>query len=553
MNEKLKIGILLNSKNVLAWIYKVMEDIVASDYAELILIVYCNDLKRSAGSPENSGSLISRLQRKLDMLLFSRTDGYNVLKDLNQLVNGVNEIRVETIRKNETEEFALTDISAIQKYNPDIIIKFREGRLSGEILKLAKYGVWGFSMDSCKSYPVSEAGYNEVVSENPVTQAELVILKDAGEKDITISSAWESTCSYSVHLNRNKLYWRSSLFIPRIIQGINNYGSSYLELLKSRNSGNTGLADSTTEKKEIFTAEAKPFIAIKLLIRKFLKKIFYTDPFSWILLLDTSGNDGFPDNSYDRYKKLKPAKDRFWADPFVVSADGRHYVFVEEFMYGKNRGHISVLELDRQGNVVKTCPVIEHPYHMSYPHVFQFEGSYYMIPETCENHTIDLYKSTEFPFRWTFVKHIMGDIEAMDSTLFYYRNKWWLFTLVEKISFASDNSPELYIYHNDDFLSDKWISHPLNPVVSDVRTARPAGNIFISNGAVYRPSQDCSARYGQALNINQILLLTETDFLEKEVIKVNPDWEKELKGIHTLNFSDSFSIADAYYFRRRFI
>jgi len=37
------------------------------------------------------------------------------------------------------------------------------------------------------------------------------------------------------------------------------------------------------------------------------------------------------------------------------------------------------------------------------------------------------------------------------------------------------------------------------------------------------------------------------------VLKVNPDWERELKGFHTLNFSDSFSIADAYYFRKRFI
>lgn len=553
MNDKLKIGILLNSKNVQAWVYKVIADLVASDYAELTLVVYCNDLKGAAVSSQNSGALISRLQRRLDMLLFSRAGAYNVLKDISRLVNGVNEIVVETIRKNENEEFALTDIEAIQNYNPDIIIKFREGRLSGEILKLAKYGVWGFSMDSSKGFTDSEAGYIEVISENPVTRAELLILKDEGEKDITISSAWESTCSYSVHLNSNKLYWRSSLFIPRIIQGIHKYGSSYLELLKSRNSGNTGLADGTTEKKEILTAEAKPFIAIKLLIRKFLKKIFYTDPFSWILLFDTSVSNGFKKNSYAGYKKLKPAKDRFWADPFVVSADDRYYVFVEEFMYGKNRGHISVLELDRQGKLVKSSPVIEHPYHMSYPHVFQFEGSYYMIPETCENHTIDLYRSTEFPFKWTFVKHIMSDIEAMDSTLFHYRDKWWLFTLVEKISFASDNSPELYIYHSDDFLSDKWISHPLNPVVSDVRTARPAGNIFISDGAVYRPSQDCSARYGQALNINQILVLTETDYLEKEVLKVNPGWEKELKGFHTLNFSDGFSIADAYYFRRRFI
>ncbi|HOW09261.1 MAG TPA: hypothetical protein PLX08_05585 [Bacteroidales bacterium] len=553
MDSKLKTGIIISGSSVQAWVYKVIEDLVASDFAELALVIYCNDPNVSSGSSQNSEPLISRIHGKLDRLLFGKADSYDVLKDLSRLVNGINEIRVNTVRKSVAEEFALTDIAAIRKFNPDVILKFRQGLLTGEILKLPRYGVWGFSMDTCKSNPGGEAGYNEVISENPVTRAELLILRDPVEKSMPISTTIESTCSYSVHLNRNKLYWRASLFIPRIIEGICRYGSSYLELLKARNSGTTYLEDNKTGKKGNKATEAKPFIAVKLLIRKFLKKVFFTDPFSWILLYDTSVKKRFQDNSCAGYKKLKPAKNRFWADPFVVSADDKHYVFVEEFMYKKNRGHISVLELDKQGKLVKSGPVIVHPYHMSYPHVFNFEGSYYMIPETCENHTIDLYKSTEFPFKWTFVKHIMSDIEAMDSTLFNYRDKWWLFTLVERISFASDNSPELYIYYNDDFMSDKWISHPLNPVISDVRTARPAGNIFISDGALYRPSQDCSARYGQALNINEIMVLTETDYLEKEVAKVKPDWEKELKGLHTLNFSESFSVADAYYFRRRFI
>ncbi|MDM7918821.1 MAG: hypothetical protein QUS12_06600 [Methanosarcina sp.] len=250
MNNKLKIGIIINSNSVQAWVYKVIEDLVASDFAELALVIYCNDLNGSSGSSTNSGSLISRLHRKLDMLLFRKADAYNVSKDLSQLVNGVNEIRVNITRKSVTEEFDLTDIAAIRKFNPDIIIKFRQGILSGEILKLAKYGVWGFSMDTCKSYPESDSGCNEVISENPVTRAELLILRDPGEKSILISTTLESTCSYSVHLNRNKLYWRASLSIPRIIEGIYKYGSSYLEHLVARNSGSTDPEHGKTEKNE---------------------------------------------------------------------------------------------------------------------------------------------------------------------------------------------------------------------------------------------------------------------------------------------------------------
>jgi hypothetical protein len=84
-----------------------------------------------------------------------------------------------------------------------------------------------------------------------------------------------------------------------------------------------------------------------------------------------------------------------------------------------------------------------------------------------------------------------------------------------------------------------------------VRNARPAGNIFIKGGNIYRPSQDCSVRYGRALNFNQILVLSEEEYEEKQVSKVQPEWDNRLRGVHTYNFDNEFSIIDAYYFRRR--
>ena len=56
------------------------------------------------------------------------------------------------------------------------------------------------------------------------------------------------------------------------------------------------------------------------------------------------------------------------------------------------------------------------------------------------------------------------------------------------------------------FLTNKWTPHPENPIVTDIRTARPGGKIFIQDGKIYRPSQDCSIRYGRALNMNQIIV-----------------------------------------------
>jgi hypothetical protein len=147
----------------------------------------------------------------------------------------------------------------------------------------------------------------------------------------------------------------------------------------------------------------------------------------------------------------------------------------------------------------------------------------------------------------------MKDINAVDTTLFQFDGKWWLFTLIDKIDSSLAVSPELYLFHSDDFLADNWISHPMNPIVSDVRYARPAGNVFIRKGIVYRPSQDCSGRYGNSFDINEIVTLTPDYYEEKQITKVRPDWDTTLKGTHTYNNYEGFAIIDAYKLRRRFI
>jgi hypothetical protein len=285
--------------------------------------------------------------------------------------------------------------------------------------------------------------------------------------------------------------------------------------------------------------------------RKSLKKVFYSDPFSWVLLFKIKDSKDFLNNSYSSFNRLQPSKDKFWADPFVISRDDKYSIFVEEFIYAKNKGHISVLELDKAGTLLRVKKLIDKPYHMSYPFVFESEGAYFMIPETGENRTIDLYKCIDFPDNWVFVKNIMKDVNAVDTTLFNYNGKWWLFTVIDEINSSLDGSPELFLFFTDNIFSGTWTSHPLNPVVSDIRIARPAGKVFIHNGNIYRPSQDCAGRYGKAFNINQILTLSETEYKEVRVRKIEPDWDSNLKGTHTFNFDGDFTVIDAYSMRRR--
>ena len=130
-----------------------------------------------------------------------------------------------------------------------------------------------------------------------------------------------------------------------------------------------------------------------------------------------------------------------------------------------------------------------------------------MIPESAENRTIELYRFRVFPDDLEFVHILMENVEAYDATLEEYNGLWWMFANVKPHAGAS-SWDELCLFYSDSPISSTWHPHPLNPVVSDVRCARPAGNLFVQDIYLYRPSQNSSHRYGYGLNINRILDLT---------------------------------------------
>ena len=267
----------------------------------------------------------------------------------------------------------------------------------------------------------------------------------------------------------------------------------------------------------------------------------------WILQFDLK--KGYSD-SFWRYKKIIPPKDRFWADPFVIFKDEKYYIFIEEYIYRLRKGHISCIIMDSKGNYQFPIKVLDKSFHLSYPHIFKSESDLFMIPETGSEKVIDLYKCTKFPNKWEFVTRLMENVEAYDSTLFFHDNKYWLFTNIRENQGASEND-ELFLFYSDTLLTNDWKSHPNNPIVSDVTRARPAGNIFIRDSKIYRPSQNCSKTYGYGIKINHIVTISENYYEEKEIGSILPNWDNKIISTHTYNASGSLNIIDARMRRRK--
>jgi len=265
----------------------------------------------------------------------------------------------------------------------------------------------------------------------------------------------------------------------------------------------------------------------------------------WILMYDLSDTIS---TSFWRFKKIMPPRDRFWTDPHVFFKDDTYYIFIEEYLFKKKKGHISLIEMQQSGKYSDPVIVLEEPFHLSYPHIFEHNGTLFMIPETQQAHSINLYECTGFPTEWKQRKTLIDSVDAVDSTILFHKNKWWLFTNIAEPEGTIDFN-ELFLFYSDDLLSGDWHSHPMNPVISDVKRARSGGKILKENNTLYRPSQCGTPYYGYGIKLNEIVTLTEKDYREREIAFIEPNWDKKLKGIHTLCHENRLTMIDGYYLK----
>ncbi|MDR2553467.1 MAG: hypothetical protein LBD31_09945 [Treponema sp.] len=273
---------------------------------------------------------------------------------------------------------------------------------------------------------------------------------------------------------------------------------------------------------------------IRRIKNKVIRTIFKEQ---WSLLV--CERDGKP------LKQISPPKDRIWSDPFPVEHEGRFYIFLEEQIAGGN-GTLGFIELYPGMEHSSFVPVLEKPYHLSYPQVFSAAGQgssrWYMVPESHKNNTIDLYAAEEFPRRWVHETTLIKNITANDSTLLFYQGLWWIFTSTGN-TMAEFNS-NLLAFYSKSFPSNSWKAHPLNPLSSDSSNSRMAGSFFLEDGVLYRPAQDCRRNYGENIRINAVTSLSPETYAEKTVRIIRP--EKNLHAVctHTFNYCSSFLLRD---------
>lgn len=252
-------------------------------------------------------------------------------------------------------------------------------------------------------------------------------------------------------------------------------------------------------------------------------------------------DQALPDIPYPQLRYLAPARGTFWADPFPLIHEGRHYIFFEEMPDDGPHGRLLAIEVTEDGPPGPPLPVLTRPHHLSYPQVFHWQGGLYMVPETRQAGRIELLRCVEFPGRWESCAILLEDIRAVDATLWQEGGQWWLFAQIAPE--GSQTADELHLFYADSPLGD-WVPHPANPLCADIRCSRPAGGLFQSGGALYRPSQDGGDGYGTGIWLNRIERLDRQGYRERAVQRIGAEWHPAVSRVHTLGRAGRLTVLD---------
>ena len=552
----MRVGLLLDSKRLPRCFSEVVDHILQSNFARLELLI--------ENVEENEGNLDvpskrSLLRKALDLMLssqrrrlllfhlYQRWDHRNIVLsmdpdadvDCTTKMDNIESISVTPIGKRFVHRFPTDAIEFIRERNLDVIIRFGFNILRGDILAAARYGIWSYHHGDGDYYRGGPSHFWEIVEENPLSGVMLQVLTEELDAGKVLYKGWFATQpGLSRARNCIQPYWGASTFVIQKLRELHQYGWEKLSREALHAAPYRG-------RKSIYRAPTNTEMLSWLgpvLLRKLLRRLVRRPKVEhWrlavrsavSLIADSSGSPGL-----DGFRWIESPPGRFYADPFMMEEDGRLWVFFEDFDYAANKGRISCAELRNDG-VFQPVPVLERPYHLSYPCIFRADNDIYMIPESSENGTVELYRCTRFPDRWHLETTLL-DLPAVDCTIWMDAGMFWLFVTLQE---PRGHAIQLWLF-SASRLTGKWTPHSANPISTDVRESRGAGAIFRHNGKLFRPSQDCSGHYGRRFTLNEIVALNVDRYEERACITVDPIWSPGLVGTHTYSHIGQVEVID---------
>ncbi len=457
--------------------------------------------------------------------------------DIRDLYLDLPRISCTTTAKGYSEYFDKKDIERIKSYNLDFMLRFGFGIIKGDILEAAKYGVWSYHHDDDRKYRGVPTGFWEIMFADPVNAAVLQRLTDKIDSGVILHKAYFGTINHSWQANLQNLLQKSTGWPLQVCRKIENGQTEFLSVDNSPASAIYKMPGNFVMMRFLLKVASNK-------LRFHYRDLFLTEKWKVGIIplpaenLVLPGEHTIPE---PLWLDVNTGKSVYHADPFGFKRDGNYHILCEEYDYSTSKGVLTSFQVDEQTKQVHNKTIaLEKDHHLAFPYLFEYENKFFCIPENVQNGNVDLYRYDIESGKLIFEQTLIENMQAVDPTLYYYEGFWWLF-FTDTVS----TNERLHIWYST-AINGPYKGHCNNPVKEDIHSSRPAGNLFILDGKLLRPAQDCAIRSGHRICINQIIKLSPTEFVEDVYTVLSPlPTSAYPDGMHTFSVTNGSVIVDS--------
>ena len=345
---RLRVGILAPSNHLAAWQRETLERLVEAGDIELVALV----TERSVSGPDSSSSHWRRvvsnrgLWRLYNNLWVARRSRAVRRTDCTDLLSGVPRLSVRPLLVGRYSQYFPDEaLSRLRELDLDVLLRFGFGILRGEVLTVARHGIWSFHHDDERVIRGGPPSFWEVADGLPTTGVLFQRLTDRLDAGIPLARATFRTVSYSYPRNRDRAAFGSTALPARVARAV-RFGMMTVDELPVAASDAPIRRDPTNAEMIRFATHH----GLRSVVERIRSIIVGA---RWAIGIADQTEDGaIPDNA--SFEWLPEYSGGYDADPFPVQHHGRHALLVEEFDERSGRGTISALTRPRVRRLAST-------------------------------------------------------------------------------------------------------------------------------------------------------------------------------------------------------
>jgi hypothetical protein len=193
MTERLRIGVLCDGNHLSAWQAKALREVLKLNSAKIALLIFNGEpptapepvhakLKRNIANDILIWRIYERLVLNKKVSATHEVEFPKELQDVPRLT--VIPVRHGKFRRS----LAVENLDALRRQNLDVLIRFGFGILTGEILNVARYGIWSFHHGDPQEFRGAPPGFWEIHNRATVTGVVLQRLTEKLDGGIVLRS-----------------------------------------------------------------------------------------------------------------------------------------------------------------------------------------------------------------------------------------------------------------------------------------------------------------------------------------------------------------------------